>query len=134
MGPFDLFTASTAHGNLNGALHQCDDELALIFGGSAHVSLGIGGSASGFGGGGDCLVAQTVSAECRLGLGRSDRRQSNAAQSNGGILADVARQCKLYSRTSTGIHRRTPLECEIGAAAALGRNLHFNFGYKFVVS
>src|SRR3979411_1563931 len=29
MGPFDLFSASTARGNLNGALHQSNNQLAL---------------------------------------------------------------------------------------------------------
>ena len=58
MGPFDLFSAGTARGNLNGALHQSYDELALVVGGSAHVRLGIGGGASGFGGGGNRLVVQ----------------------------------------------------------------------------
>src|SRR5208282_3335831 len=84
MGPFDLFSASAARGNLDGALHQSYDQLAFIVGGSAHVRLGIGGGASGFGGGGNCLVVQVLATERRLSLGRTDRRQSDTAQSNGG--------------------------------------------------
>src|SRR3982074_2131596 len=42
MRSFDLFSASAAHGNLDGALHQSHNELALIFGRAAHVRLGVG--------------------------------------------------------------------------------------------
>src|SRR6266849_941390 len=68
MGPFDLFSAGAAYGNLNGALHQSYDQLALIVGGSAHVSLRIGCGTSGFGGDGNRLVVQTFSTKCRLGF------------------------------------------------------------------
>src|ERR1035437_5377804 len=118
MGPFDRFSVSTAHGNLNGALHQSYYQLALVFSGSAHVRLGIGGGTSGLGGGGNRLVVQDFSAECRLGFGRANRRQSDAAQSNGGILAHVARQGELYGSTGTWIHVSAPLEGKIGAAAS----------------
>ena len=43
VGPFDLFSADTARCNLNGALHQCNDQLALVICGTAHVRLRIGG-------------------------------------------------------------------------------------------
>src|SRR5271166_2574408 len=45
MNPFDLFSASTAEGNLNRAFHQRHDQLALIFSGPAHVRLRIGSGA-----------------------------------------------------------------------------------------
>src|SRR6266478_8325426 len=62
MGPFDLFSADTARRNLNGALHQGYDELALVVGGSTHVGLGIGGGTGRFGGGGNVFFVQTFSA------------------------------------------------------------------------
>src|ERR1700738_1908068 len=74
MGPFDLFSASAARGNQNGALHQSHNELALVFGRSAHVRLRIGSSTSGFGGGGNRFVVQTFSTKCRLRFRRADRR------------------------------------------------------------
>ena len=46
MGPFDLLSAGTAHGNLNGAFDQGHDELAFVFGRPAHIILGIGGDSS----------------------------------------------------------------------------------------
>src|ERR1019366_9439140 len=119
MGPFDLFSVSTAHGNLNGAFHQSYHQLALVFSGSAHVRLGIGGGTSGFGSDTNRLVVQDFSPECRLGFGRANRRQSDAAQSNGGIMAHVARQGELDGSTGAWIHGSAPLECKIGAAAAL---------------
>src|SRR5882762_1796467 len=61
MGSFDLFSASAASGSLNGALHQSNNELALVFGGSAHVRLGIGGGASSFGGGRNRFFVQIFS-------------------------------------------------------------------------
>src|ERR1700724_269470 len=134
MGSFDLFSAGTARGNLKGALHQSYDELALVVGGSAHVGLRIGGSTSGFAGSGNRFVAQAFSTKCRLSLGRANRRQSNAAKSNGHIPADVARHGELHGSAGTRIHGSAPLECKISAAAALRWNLDFNFGYKFVVS
>src|ERR1700674_674205 len=138
MGPFDLFSAGAARGNLDGALHQSYDELALVVGGSPHVSLGIGCGASEFGGGTNRLVVQVVvqafPAECCLDLGRADRRQSDAAESYRGILTNVARHGELYGSAGTWIHGSGPLECKISAAATLRWNLHFNFGYKFVVS
>jgi hypothetical protein len=83
MGPFDLFSASTAGSNLNRALHQSYDELAFVVSRSAHVRLGIGGCASRFGSGGNGLVvhiaAQDFPAKFCLGFGRADRRQSDAA-------------------------------------------------------
>src|SRR6266403_5060375 len=134
VGPFDRFSASSAHCNLNGALHQGYDQLTLVLGGSTHVRLRIGGGTGRFCGSGNHLVVQTPSTERCLGLGRADRRQSNAAESNGGILADVARHDELYGSTGTWIHGSTPLKCNIGAAVTLRRNLHFNFGNKFVGS
>src|SRR5713226_2165918 len=134
MGPFDLFSAGTARGNLNGALHQSYDQLALVVGGSAHVRLGIGGGASGFGGGRNRLVIQVFPAECGFGLGRADRRQSDAAESYRGILTNVARHGELHGSAGTWIHGSAPLECKISAAATPRRNLHFNFGHEFVVS
>ena len=83
---------------------------------------------------GNRLVVQTFSTKCRLSLGRADRRQSNAAESYGGILTNVARHGELHGSAGAWIHGSAPLECKIGAAAALRRNLHFNFSYKFVVS
>src|SRR6266849_8763850 len=91
MGPFDLFSAGTTGGNLNGTLHKSYDELALVVDGSAHVSLRIGGGTSGFGCGSNRLVVQTFSTKCSLCFGRADRHQSNAAQSYRGILTNVAR-------------------------------------------
>src|SRR5450759_5953827 len=114
MGPFDLFSARATHGNLNGALHQSHDQLALVFSGSAHVRLRIGGGTGRFGSGRNRLVVQAFSAECRLGLGRADLCQSDAAQSNGGVAADVARQSKLHGSTGAWIHGSAPLECQIG--------------------
>src|SRR6266404_5955344 len=73
MGPFDLFSASATGGNLDGALHQGYDQLALVICGPAHVGLGIGGSTGRFCGGGHGLVIQTFSPERRLRLGRADR-------------------------------------------------------------
>src|SRR6266478_2155456 len=134
MGPFDLFSADTARCNLNGALHQCNDQLALVICGTAHVRLRIGGGTGRFGGGRNRLVVQVLSTERCLGLGSADRRQSDAAQRYRGILANVARHDELYGSTGTWIHGSTPLKCNIGAAATLRRNLHFNFGNKFVGS
>ena len=37
MGTFDLLSAGAAHGDLNRALHQGDDQLAFVFGRSAHI-------------------------------------------------------------------------------------------------
>ena len=133
MRPFHLFSARPARSNLNGALHQGCNKLAFIFGGSAHVRLRIGGVASRFGGGGDRLVVQTFCAEQRFGLGRPNRGESHAAESNGGILTDVIRHRELYSSAGAGIHGSTAFECNVGAATPRGWNLHFNFGYKFVV-
>src|SRR6267378_2853979 len=116
MGPFDLFSASTTRRNLDGALHQCYDQLALVVGGSAHVGLRIGGGTG------------------RLGLSRADRRQSNAAQSYRGILTNVAHHGELHGSAGTWIHGSAPLECKISAATTLRRNLRFHFGHKFVVS
>src|SRR6266403_2257682 len=104
VGPFDRFSASTAGSDLDGALHQSYDQLAFVVSRSAHVGLRIGCGASGFGGGGNRLVVQTLSAKCRLGLGRADRGQSHAAQSNDGLPADVARHGELYGSTGTWIH------------------------------
>src|SRR6266851_5739107 len=138
MGPFDLFSAGTARGNLNGALHQSYDQLALVVGGSAHVRLGIGGGASGFGGGCNRLVVQVVvqafSTKGSLCFGRADRRQSDAAESYRGILTNVARHGELHGSAGTRIHGSAPLECKISAAATPRRNLDFHFGHKFVVS
>src|ERR1700675_2159170 len=100
MGSFDLFSASAARGNLDGALHQGYYQLALVFGGPAHVRLRIGSGTSGFGGGGNRLIVQAVvqafPAECRLSFGRADRRQSNAAESYRGILTNVAPPGELH--------------------------------------
>src|ERR1700694_4502199 len=128
MGPFDLFSASAARGNQNRALHQSHNELALVFGGSAHVRLRIGSSTGGFGGAGNRLVVQTFSTKCSLCFGRADRRQSDAAESYGGILADVTRDGELHGSAGTWIHGSAPLECKISAAAALRWNPHFHFG------
>src|SRR5258708_7739536 len=134
VGPFDRFSASTAASDLDGALHQCNDQLALVICGTAHVRLRIGGGTGRFGGGRNRLVVQVLSTERCLGLGSADRRQSDAAQRYRGILANVARHDELYGSTGTWIHGSTPLKCNIGAAATLRRNLHFNFGNKFVGS
>src|SRR6266446_999204 len=134
VGPFDRFSASSAHCNLNGALHQGYDQLTLVLGGSTHVRLRIGGGTGRFGGGRNRLVVQVLSTERCLGLGSADRRQSDAAQRYRGILANVALHDELYGSTGTWIHGSTSLKCDIGAAAALGRNLDFNFGNKFVGS
>src|SRR4029077_14410796 len=91
MGSFDLFSATAARSNLDGALHQGYDQLTLVFYRPAHVGLRIRGGTSGFGGGRNRFVVQVCSTERCLGFGRADRRQSDAAESNGGILADVAR-------------------------------------------
>src|SRR6267378_1181795 len=85
MGSFDLFSASAASGNLNGALHQSYYQLAFVVDGSAHVSLRIGGGAGCFGGGRNRFFVQIFSTKCSLCFGRADRRQSDAAKSNGGI-------------------------------------------------
>src|SRR6266853_1491823 len=90
MGPFDRFSASTAGSDLDGALHQSYDQLALVVSRSAHVRLRIGCGTSGFGGSGNHLVVQTPSTERCLGLGCADRSQSNAAKSNGGILTSTS--------------------------------------------
>src|SRR6266404_2794702 len=79
MGPFDLFSASTTRRNLDGTLHQCYDQLALVICGAAHVSLGIGCGASAFGGGRNRLVVYAFSTKCSLCLGRTDRCQPDAA-------------------------------------------------------
>jgi hypothetical protein len=79
MGPFDLFSASAARSNLDGALHQSYNQLALVIYGAAHVSLGIGCGASGFGGGRNRLVVYAFSTKCSLCLGRTDRCQPDAA-------------------------------------------------------
>src|SRR5712692_4499174 len=119
MGPFDLFSASTARGNLNGTLHQGYDQLALVVGRPTHVRLRIGGGTGRFGGGGNRFVVQILSSQCRLCLGRADRRQSDAPKSNGGILTYIARHGELYGSAGTWIHGSAPLECKISAAAAL---------------
>src|SRR5216684_1865342 len=134
MGPFDLFSASTARGNLNGALHQSYDQLALVICRPTHVRLRIGGGTGRFGGGGNRFVVQTLSTKCSLCLGRADRRQSDAAESYRGILTNVARHGELHGSAGTWIHGSAPLECKISAAATPRRNLHFNFGHEFVVS
>src|SRR5260221_4548523 len=134
MGSFDLFSAGAARSNLDGAFHQSDDELAFVVGGPAHVRLRIGGSTGCFGDGRDRLVVQAFSADRGLGFSRADRGQPDAAEGNGGIPANVARHSELYGNAGARITRRAPLECNVGAAAACGRNLHFNFGNKFVGS
>src|ERR1700687_1988078 len=134
MCSLDLFSASAARGNLDGALHQSHDELAFIFCGPAHVRLRIGGGTRGFGGRGHCFFVPIFFTKCSLCFGRADCRQPDAAESDGGILANVSRHSELYGGTGARINGSAPLECNIGSAAAFGANLHFNFGNKFVGS
>src|SRR5208282_1241666 len=134
MGPFHFFSLSAACGNLNGTLCQSYDELALVFRRSSHVRLRIGGSTRGFGGSGHCFVVEDLSAKRRLGFGGADGGQTDAAESNRYILTNVSRQVELHSHTGARIHGSGPLKGKIGSAAALRRNLHYNFGYKLFVS
>src|SRR5208282_4760265 len=130
MATFDLLPTGPASGNPYGALHQSRHQLAFIFSGAPHVSLGIGGSARSFSGCGNRLVvrvaAQDFTAQFSFRPGRTDRRQSNAAKSNRGMLADVARHRELYRSARARIHGSAPLERQISAPAVRVRDIHFN--------
>src|SRR5438270_8775518 len=133
MAPFDLFSTCTARGNLNRPLDERNDQLTLVFGRPAHIGLRIGGGAGRLASRSDCFVAQWFSAECILSIRRTNRHKTDASKSDSGICADTALHRELHGGACARIHWSTPLEGEIGAAAALGRNLHFNFGDEFVV-
>src|SRR2546427_6848620 len=126
-----LLSASAAGGNANGALYEPRDQPSLVLRRAAHIALRLGGCASRLCSGFDGLRGELRSAQRRLGKLRPDGRQAHAAQHDARVRAGVLiAQSQLNGGTCAGIHGSATLECQIGAAALLWRNLDDDLAQK----
>src|SRR2546427_10123725 len=126
-----LLSASAAGGNANGALYEPRDQPSLVLRRAAHIALRLGGCASRLGSGFDGLRGELRAAQRRLGKFRPDGRQAHAAQHDARVRAGVLiAQSQLNGGTRAGIYGSATLECQIGAAAFLWRNLDDDLAQK----
>src|SRR6266852_9185329 len=126
-----LLSASATSGNANGALYQHGHKPSLILRRAAHIALRLGSCAGRLGSGFDGLRGELRAAQRRLGKFRPDGRQAHAAQHDARVRAGVLiAQSQLNGGTRAGVHGSAPLECQIGAAAFLWRNLDDDLAQK----
>src|SRR2546422_4062060 len=126
-----LLSASAAGGNANGALYEHRDQPSLVLRRAAHIALRLGGCASRLCSGFDGLRGELRAAQRRLGKLRPNGRQAHAAQHDARVRAGVLiAQNQLNGSTRAGIHGSAALECPIGAAAFLWRDLNDDLAQK----
>jgi len=127
MAHLDLFSAGAAYGDINRSPDQRANQRSFVVGRAAHIRLRIGGGAGSFGCRGKCSLGNWLPAQGRFGLFRFDGGQSDAAQPDGSILANISIHGELHGSASRGIDRSGTLECEIGSPASPRWNLDHNF-------
>src|SRR5215831_15515450 len=83
VGHLDLFAAGAPQGDFNGALDERGNQSAFVFGGPAHIGLGIGGGVGRFHRGGNRLGGNGVTLQSFFSFGGANGGQSYAAKGDG---------------------------------------------------